>query len=231
VGKTVVTAALAALARARGDKVAVVKPVQTGALPGEPGDLDEVQRLAGICDTHEFARFPGPLSPEAAARAAGQPPLDLHAAVRQLHDLAASRDLVLVEGAGGLLVRYDASGATLADLAHAMAAPVLVVTAAGLGTLNHTALTLEALAARRLPLAGLVIGCWPGKPGMAERSNLTDLPALAGEALSGVLPEGAGSLDLRAFGRLAGEGLAPSLGGCFDPAVFQEMNTPPEEPA
>jgi dethiobiotin synthetase len=231
VGKTVVTAALAALARARGDKVAVVKPVQTGALPGEPGDLDEVQRLAGICDTHEFARFPGPLSPEAAARAAGQPPLDPHAAVRQVHDLAASRDLVLVEGAGGLLVRYDASGATLADLAHAMAAPVLVVTAAGLGTLNHTALTLEALAARRLPLAGLVIGCWPGKPGMAERSNLTDLPALAGEALSGVLPEGAGSLDLRAFGRLAGEGLAPSLGGCFDPAVFQEMNTPPEEPA
>jgi dethiobiotin synthetase len=231
VGKTVVTAALAALARARGDKVAVVKPVQTGALPGEPGDLDEVQRLAGICDTHEFARFPGPLSPEAAARAAGQPPLDPHAAVRRVHDLAASRDLVLVEGAGGLLVRYDASGATLADLAHAMAAPVLVVTAAGLGTLNHTALTLEALAARRLPLAGLVIGCWPGKPGMAERSNLTDLPALAGEALSGVLPEGAGSLDLRAFGRLAGEGLAPSLGGCFDPAVFQEMNTPPEEPA
>jgi dethiobiotin synthetase len=231
VGKTVVTAALAALARARGDKVAVVKPVQTGALPGEPGDLDEVQRLAGICDTHEFARFPGPLSPEAAARAAGQPPLDPHAAVRRVHDLAASRDLVLVEGAGGLLVRYDASGATLADLAHAMAAPVLVVTAAGLGTLNHTALTLEALAGRRLPLAGLVIGCWPGKPGMAERSNLTDLPALAGEALSGVLPEGAGSLDLRAFGRLAGEGLAPSLGGCFDPAVFQEMNTPPEEPA
>jgi dethiobiotin synthetase len=231
VGKTVVTAALAALARARGDKVAVVKPVQTGALPGEPGDLDEVQRLAGICDTHEFARFPGPLSPEAAARAAGQPPLDPHAAVRRVHDLAASRDLVLVEGAGGLLVRYDASGATLADLAHAMAAPVLVVTAADLGTLNHTALTLEALAARRLPLAGLVIGCWPGKPGMAERSNLTDLPALAGEALSGVLPEGAGSLDLRAFGRLAGEGLAPSLGGCFDPAVFQEMNTPPEEPA
>jgi dethiobiotin synthetase len=111
-----------------------------------------------------------------------------------VHDLTASRDLVLVEGAGGLLVRYDAGGATPADLAHAMAAPVLVVTAAGFGTLNHTALTLEALAARRLPLAGLVIGCWPDKPGTAERSNLTDLPALAGEALSGVMPEGAGSL-------------------------------------
>jgi dethiobiotin synthetase len=87
--------------------VAVVKPVQTGVLPGEPGDLDEVQRLAGLCDTHEFARFPGPLSPEAAARAAGRPPLDLHAAARQVRDLTASADLVLVEGAGGLLVRYD----------------------------------------------------------------------------------------------------------------------------
>ena len=229
-GKTVVTAALAALARARGEKVAVVKPAQTGLLPGEPGDLDEVRRLAGIGDSHELARFPGPLSPEAAARAAGLPPLDLHAAARRVRDLAATRDLVLVEGAGGLLVRYDAGGATVADLAHAVAARVLVVTAAGLGTLNHTALTLEALAARRLPLAGLVIGSWPGKPGMAERSNLTDLPALAGGALSGVLPEGAGDLDRPAFSRLAGEGLAPSLGGRFDPAVFQERNMPPKEP-
>jgi dethiobiotin synthetase len=229
VGKTVVTAAVAALARARGEKVAVVKPAQTGVLPGEPGDLDEVRRLAGIGDTHELARFPGPLSPEAAARAAGLPPLDLHAAARQVQDLASARDLVLVEGAGGLLVRYDAAGATLADLAQAVAAPVLVVTAASLGTLNHTALTLEALAGRRLPLAGLVIGCWPDKPGMAERSNLTDLPALAGGALSGVLPEGAGSLDQRAFGRLAGEGLAPTLGGRFDPAAFREMYTPPKE--
>lgn len=229
-GKTVVTAALAALARARGEKVAVVKPAQTGVLPGEPGDLDEVQRLAGIGDTHELARFPGPLSPEAAARAAGLPPLDLPAAARQVRHLAATRDLVLVEGAGGLLVRYDADGATLADLAHAVAAPVLVVTAAGLGTLNHTALTLEALAARRLPLAGLVIGSWPDNPGMAERSNLTDLPALAGGALSGVLPEGAGSLDLPAFSQLAAEGLAPWLGGRFDPAVFREMNMPPKEP-
>ena len=224
-GKTVVTAALAALARARGEKVAVVKPAQTGVAPGEPGDLDEVRRLAGIHDTHELARFPDPLSPEAAARAAGLPPLDLHAAARQVRALAASRDRVLVEGAGGLLVRYDPAGATLADLARAVAATVLVVTAPGLGTLNHTALTLEALAARRLPLAGLVIGSWPGQPGMAERSNLADLASLAGEALSGVLPEGAARLDRAAFGSLAAEGLASPLGGRFDPAVFREKNT------
>lgn len=224
-----VTAAVAALAHARGEVVAVVKPAQTGVMPGEPGDLDEVRRLAGIQDTHELARFPGPLAPEAAARAAGLPPLDLDQAARQVRKLAATRDLVLVEGAGGLLVRYDRHGSTLADLARALAAPVLVVTAAGLGTLNHTALTLEALAARRLPLAGLVVGCWPDKPGMAERSNLTDLAALAGGPLSGALPARAGGLDRSAFGRLAGEGLAPSLGGRFDPAVFREKNTLPKE--
>jgi dethiobiotin synthetase len=227
VGKTVVTAALAALAHASGQRVAAVKPAQTGAAPGEPGDLAEVERLAGITDTHELARFPAPLSPEAAARAAGMAPLDLDLAAGRIQDLAASRDLVLVEGAGGLLVRYDPGGATLASLARALAAPVLVVTGAGLGTLNHTALTLEALAARRLPLAGLVIGCWPANPQIAERSNLTDLAAMAGRALCGVLPDGAGRLDRAAFRQLAGEGLAPPLGGRFDPAVFEEKHACP----
>jgi dethiobiotin synthetase len=68
VGKTVVTAALAALAAGQGQRVAVVKPVQTGAAPGEPGDLDEVRRLSGIEDVHEYARFPEPLAPGGAAR-------------------------------------------------------------------------------------------------------------------------------------------------------------------
>ena len=111
-------------------------------------------RLAGVTDTHELARYPDPLSPEAAARVSGLPPLDLAHAAEYIGKLADSRDLVLVEGAGGLLVRYDAAGATLADLAAMCAAPVLVVVAAGLGTLNHTALTCEALAARRLELRG-----------------------------------------------------------------------------
>jgi dethiobiotin synthase len=221
----VVTAAVAALASARGDKVAVVKPAQTGAATGEPGDLAEVRRLAGVRDTHELARFPDPLSPEAAARVAGLPPLDLARAARDVADLAATRDHVLVEGAGGLLVRYHPGGATLADLARQLAAPVLVVTAAGLGTLNHTALTLEALAGRGLVLAGLVIGSWPDHPGLADRSNVADLEALAGAPLTGALPAGAGRLGRAAFCRAAAQGLAPSLGGHFDPAVFRKEQT------
>src|ERR1700689_5497980 len=162
IGKTVVTAAIAALAHARGDRVAIVKPAQTGVHPGPGSDVP---------DAHELARFPDPLSPEAAARVSGLPPLDLADAADYIGKLAASRDLVLVEGAGGLLVRYDAAGATLADLALMCAGPGLVLVAAGLGTLNHTALTGEALAARRLDLAGVAIGSWPGEPGLAEREN------------------------------------------------------------
>jgi dethiobiotin synthetase len=228
VGKTVVTAAVAALARARGESVAVVKPAQTGLPPGAPGDLADVSRLAGITDTHELARFPGPLSPEAAARVARLPPLDLRAAAGAVRGLAATRQQVLVEGAGGLLVRYDPAGGTIADLALALGAPVLVVAAPGLGTLNHTALTLEALAARGITLAGLVLGSWPENPGMAERNNLTDIEALT-RRVCGVLRAGAGALGPAEFLSAARDGLASGLGGCFDPAVFRETNAWQEE--
>ncbi len=221
VGKTITTAAVAALARSRGQRVAVVKPAQTGELPGEPpgtppagpGDLAVVHALTGLDDLHELARYPDPLSPEAAARTAGQPPLDLRRAADHIAALAEDRDLVLVEGAGGLLVRYDAGGVTIADLAAMLDAPVLVVTAAGLGTLNHTALTLEALATRKLACAGVVIGSWPDRPGLAERCNLDDLATLAGGPLAGVLPDGLGGLDPDRFLAVARKGMAPSFGG------------------
>ena len=213
VGKTVVTAAIAALALARGERVAVVKPAQTGTGAGDVPDAETVRRLTGLTDTHELARFPDPLSPEAAARAAGLPPADLRAAAEYVAELAEFRDLVLVEGAGGLLVRYDPDGGTIADLATALDAPVVVVVAAGLGTLNHTALTLEAMAARKLTGAGVVIGSWPREPGLAEVANLTDLEVIAGGPLAGVLAEGAGALDGPAFLAAAAAGLAPRFGG------------------
>lgn len=233
VGKTVVTAAIAALARARGERVAVVKPAQTGIGPGapssgtppdrdppdtdppdtEPPDTEIVRRLSGVTDTHELARFPDPLSPEAAARTAGLPPLDMAQAADRIAKLAADRDLVLVEGAGGLLVRYDPAGSTIADLATTLRAPVVVVTAAGLGTLNHTALTLEALAARKLIGCGVVIGSWPREPGLAERANLADLEAVAGEPLAGLMPENASQLDRQGFLAAARDGLGPRFGG------------------
>lgn len=231
VGKTVVTAAIAALASAGGRSVAVVKPAQTGVRPGDPGsdvpDLDTVTRLSGVTDTHELARYPDPLSPEAAARVSGLPPLDMDYAAAYIAKLAAEQDardagdagdeegLVIVEGAGGLLVRYDDQGTTLADLAGKLRAPVLTVAAAGLGTLNHTALTLEALSARRLASAGVVIGSWPREPDLAERLNRSDLETVAGGPLAGILPEGAGRLDRDRFTETAKAGLSRAFGGTF----------------
>ncbi|GAA0920597.1 dethiobiotin synthase [Nonomuraea longicatena] len=224
VGKTVVTAAVAALARDRGASVAVVKPAQTGVAPTEPGDLDEIIRLAGVTTTFEFARYPAPLSPAAAARHADLPPLSIPEAAVRIRELSETNRLVLVEGAGGLLVRFDEEGATLADLARLLSAQVLVVTRPGLGTLNHTALTLEALAHRGLDLAGLVIGCWPRDPGLDDRSNVTDLEMLSTRPLAGALPaNAAASPD---FLMLAREGLAPVLGGTFDPARFRRTFAP-----
>jgi dethiobiotin synthetase len=225
VGKTVTTAALAALARARGERVAVVKPAQTGEPPGAPGDLATVAALTGVGDLHEFARYPDPLSPEAAARACGQPPLDLRRAADRIAALAEDRDLVLVEGAGGLLVRYDPAGSTIADLAAMLDAPVLVVAAAGLGTLNHTALTLEALAARKLACAGVVIGSWPAEPGLAELRNLEDLETLAGQPVAGILPAGASELPAAAFTEVATGGLGAALGGSLDATGFRAASS------
>jgi dethiobiotin synthetase len=221
VGKTIVTAAIAALARAAGRGVAVVKPAQTGIRSAPDNsdvpDIETIARLSGVTDTHELARFPDPLSPEAAARVCGLPPLDMRGAADYIAKLAAERDLVLVEGAGGLLVRYDPAGATLADLAVHLSAPVLVVAAAGLGTLNHTALTGEALRARGLACAGVVIGSWPRDPGLADEQNLADLPLAVGAPLLGSLPEGSAALGRASFLRVARAGLSPALGGTHHP--------------
>ena len=226
VGKTVVTAAIASLAATRGTSVAVVKPAQTGVTPDGPGDLAAVRHLAGVTDLHEYARYPDPLSPAAAARRSGIAPLDFDDTVRRVHDLADTRRLVLVEGAGGLLVRNDEDGSTLADLAHALKAPVLLVAHPNLGTLNIAALTLEAMAARGLDLAGIVLGSWPAEPDLAMRSNIRDLETIGARPLAGALPEGAGRLDPAEFLLAARAGLAPAFGGTFDPAVFRQTWDP-----
>jgi dethiobiotin synthetase len=237
VGKTVVTAAVAALALAGGRRVAVLKPAQTGVLAGESGDVEEISRLLGPLTSDrltsdrltlsELARYPEPLAPATAAARSGLPPVGPGQIAEEAARLAADHDLVLVEGAGGLLVRYDGRGSTLADVPAALRelgreSTVLLVTTAGLGTLNTTALTAEALRAREVPLLGLVIGAWPAEPDLAARCNLADLPLVAGAPLLGVLPAGlAGGPPARdgadrvAFRTTARSCLAPALGGLW----------------
>lgn len=226
VGKTVVTAAIAALALADGRRVAVLKPAQTGIARGEPGDLDVVRRLAGDVTVRELARYPDPLSPEAAARRGGWPTVSPAQVAAAAVDLEERHDLVLVEGSGGLLVRFGPDGATLADVAWSIGSQVLVVAEAGLGVLNVAALTAEALRHRGLDCAGVVVGRWPNRPDLAARSNLEDLPVVAEAPLAGVIPDGAGQRTRAEFLAIARESLAPQFGGHFDAAGFVKSQSP-----
>ena len=160
-------------------------------------------------------RWPRPPRPAAA----GSPPVRPEQAAAAARELAADHELVLVEGAGGLLVRFDDAGGTLADVAGQLGAPVLVVAAAGLGTLNHTALTVEVLRHRGLSCAGVVIGAWPAEPDLAARCNLADLPAVAGVPLLGAVPAGAGRLEPAGFADVARHSLDPVLGGRWQTPV------------
>ncbi len=196
VGKTIVTAALACYARQAGIDVAVCKPVQTGTADGDD-DLAEVARLSGATTLAGLARYPQPLAPAAAAEHAGTALPTRDDVARLVIGLDRPGRLTLVEGAGGLLVELAAPGVTLRDLAVDLGAAVLVVATPDLGTLNHTALTLEALGSQRVSCAGVVIGSWPPRPGLVETSNRAALARLA--PLRAALPAGAGSLDAGAF--------------------------------
>jgi dethiobiotin synthetase len=206
VGKTVVTAAIAAAAGQLGLRVAVVKPAQTGTATGAETDADTVARLAAPATVRTLSAYPAPLAPLTAARVAGLPPLEPDLVLSTMEQFDREHDLVLVEGAGGLLVPMGVAAWTVADLASALDAEVVVVSRAGLGTLNHTALTLEALERRDIG-ACVVIGSWPATPELVHRTNRAEL---AGE-LAGVLPEGAP--DRADFRTAAATWLAPALYG------------------
>jgi dethiobiotin synthetase len=203
VGKTVVTAALAAKFRALGESVAVVKPAQTGVAPGEPGDLDEVRRLAGPVDGWEGVRLPDPLAPDVAAEVAGITLPSLGDQRDFVLAAAEANDTVLVEGSGGVAVRLGKMF-NLLDLAGTVQAAGhqaqwIVVARAGLGTLNHASLTVDAIRHRGFFVGGLVIGAWPRDPGLAERHNRDDLAYYTGVPVVGVVPEGAGTLAPEEF--------------------------------
>jgi dethiobiotin synthetase len=215
VGKTVVTAAIAAAAGAAGLRVAVVKPAQTGVAAGEESDAAAVMRLAEPLTALTLAEYPDALAPWAAARVSGWPPLGLAVVVDVVREVARDHDVVLIEGAGGLLVPLGEAW-TAADLAAALEAPAVVVARPGLGTLNHTALTLEALRQRGIP-AKVVVGSWPAAPQLVHRTNLNDLP---GE-LAGVVPEDVGCWPGPEFRRAAPGWLAPDLYGRLDLAAWR----------
>ena len=193
VGKTITTAALAAVLHGTGRSVAVYKPCQSGAAAGD-SDVAEVLRLAGPVTAETGVVLQEPLAPVAAAALDGATLPTVAAQAGKSRELAAAHDHVLVEGAGGLLVELDSDGGTLAGLGSLLAAAFVLVARPGLGTLNHTALTLEALDARDLQVMGVVLGSWPHIPDVVHHSNRQVLGSLRVPFL-GALPEHAPDLS------------------------------------
>lgn len=202
VGKTVVTAALVAALADQGRSPYVVKPAQTGVAGAEPSDLDEVRRLAGDVPGHEGVRLAAPLAPDTAARLEGAT-LPTLAAQRAAVLAATDGQEVVVEGAGGVLVRlgddWDLLGLAQQVAEAGVEVRFVVVVRSGLGTLNHTCLTVNAIRQAGLTVHGLVVGSWPAEPDLAETQNLLDLPRLTGVPVLGRVPANAGALDAARF--------------------------------
>jgi dethiobiotin synthetase len=185
-----VAACICAALAARGEPVVAFKPVVTGLdePPGEwPPDHELLARAAGSCQAPEEVapyRFGPPVSPHYAAELAGvviEPARLLDAARR-----AGERPLV-AEGVGGLMVPIT-PGYLVRDLAVDLALPVLVAARTGLGTINHTLLTIESARAAGLRVAGVVMTPWPAEPKPIERSNRATVERLGEVTVSGLPP-------------------------------------------
>jgi dethiobiotin synthetase len=173
IGKTLVGCALARGLRQAGVDVGVMKPVETGVTEAGPLDALALRDAAGVQDELELIcplQFTMPAAPQVAAMAEHR-----HAnsgTIRSAFDTLAQRhELLLVEGAGGLLVPLDEK-MTMADLAVALELPVLIVARAALGTINHTRLSIEACAARGIEVLGVVISHCNGPLSKADAANL-----------------------------------------------------------
>ena len=190
VGKTVVAGALCAALAARGERVAAFKPVVTG-LDEEAGEWPRDHELlasaaGGRQSPSDVAplSFGPPVSPHHAAELAGAAiePLELARAARAA---AEGADVLVCEGVGGLLVPLT-TGYLVRDLALELDLPLVVAARPGLGTINHTLLTLEAAGTAGLDVAAVVITPWPEEPSEMERSNRDTIAALGDVRVCGL---------------------------------------------
>lgn len=195
VGKTVITGGLAGVLRKNGIKAAAFKPVQTGGIESEGGLLSEdalfYRAAAGLPYSSREMNpccLRPPLSPNVAARLSGQV-IDPGALAEAYRRLAAENDFVLVEGAGGICVPLVDYQFTMADLARLLCIPLLVVARPGLGTINHTVLTVRYAQLSGIEVKGIIIsGYREEQATLAERTNPEVIEGMTGVPILGVVP-------------------------------------------
>jgi dethiobiotin synthetase len=199
VGKTILSAALLAAMAAEGESVRAFKPVVTGlddsapssATGGWPADDELLGAAAGMArEAVAPLRYGPAVSPHLAAQMAGEP-IDIDELLASAQASGADATLI-VEGVGGLLVPLT-EDYSLCDLAVALGLPLLIAARPGLGTINHTLLTLRAARAAGLDVRAVVLTPWPRRPDAIERSNRETIERL-------------GEVEVETLGRVAGPG-------------------------
>ncbi|MEW6662227.1 MAG: dethiobiotin synthase [Bacillota bacterium] len=187
VGKTVITAGLLGALRGRNIDAVAIKPIQSGgsmdaafycavnALPYSP------EELTPVC-------LDPALAPAVAAMETGFT-IDLAKVMEHFYQMTGKHKMILVEGAGGLLVPLVGTQVTVADLAKDMGLPLLIVARPSLGTINHTCLTVAFARSRGLAVAGIIINGYPYEnPGLAERTNPQIIEKMTGVPILGLVP-------------------------------------------
>jgi dethiobiotin synthetase len=188
VGKSVLAASICAALAAAGERVAAFKPVVTGLEdpPGEFGHDHEL--LASVANAGQ--------APEDVAPYRFRPPVSPHLAAdvalttvepAELLSVARRHDLLVGEGVGGLMVPLT-TGYLVRDLAVDLGLPVVIAARPGLGTINHTLLTVEAARTGGLRVAAVVMTPWPREPSVMERSNRETIERLADVPVAGLPP-------------------------------------------
>ncbi|WP_027365195.1 dethiobiotin synthase [Desulfotruncus alcoholivorax] len=217
VGKTVVTAGLAANLKQKGFNVGVMKPLQTGSEKTGRGlvsiDALYAMQVAEINDPMEIVspyRLEPPLAPRIASEITGVT-IEVDKISRAYQKLCERHDFMLVEGAGGIMVPIKGKF-LMADLALLLDLPVLIVARPGLGTVNHTLLTVEYAKSRGIQIAGIIINDFDqSEAGPAEKTNPGLIEELSGVPVVGIIPHD-DDLDVDTYSpgqitKLVGEGV------------------------
>jgi len=223
VGKTVIAGGIARILTDKGRRVGVFKPIASGCRPDRQGLVsDDAEFLAHCADSPESlshicpVRYREPLAPEVAAGRAGRP-IDFKSIQTYYNRLVADKDLIIVEGIGGLLVPL-AENFTVAELAKQINLPLLIVAWPGLGTINQTLLTIEAARSRGLRIAGVIINSYVADTAsIAEETNPEAIERASGVKVLAVVPR---DLQTNVYKGIIGPGVLFALRQIDYDAIF-----------